>query len=96
LTESLRAFRVFQQRADQLQLELERTKKDLSLTKEELESNKVFGDKADVVSETDIMTIEPTSSVLMPAAPVATDPRSQNGRPPRAEVTLTKSHRRER
>ncbi len=94
LTESLRAFRVLQQRADQLQLELERTKKDLSLTKQELESNRVLGDETDVVSETNIMTsfsFEPTSSALVPATP---DPRRQNGRSPRAEVT--KSHRRGR
>jgi len=45
-----------QQRADQLQLELKRTKIELSSTKQELESNRVFGNKADVVSETDIIT----------------------------------------
>jgi hypothetical protein len=58
LTESLRAFQVvqLQQHPHQLQLELERTKKELSLTKQELESNRVFGNKANVVSETDIIT----------------------------------------
>ncbi|KAF8336230.1 hypothetical protein F5887DRAFT_920883 [Amanita rubescens] len=45
-----------QQRTHQLQPELERTKKELCLTKEELESNRVFGNKADIVSETDIIT----------------------------------------
>ena len=58
LTESLGAFQAIQlqQCADQLQLELERTKKKLSLTKQELESDRVHGDNADVVSETDIIT----------------------------------------
>ncbi|KAF8333709.1 hypothetical protein F5887DRAFT_675458 [Amanita rubescens] len=44
-----------QQRADQLQLELERTKKDLSLTKQGFELDGVFGNKADIVSETNII-----------------------------------------
>jgi len=44
-----------QRHADHLQAELERTKKELSLAKQELESNRVFGNKADVVSETDII-----------------------------------------
>jgi hypothetical protein len=58
LTESLGAFQAIQlqQCADQLQLELECTKKELSLTKQELESIRVHGDNADVVSETDIIT----------------------------------------
>ncbi len=58
LTESLRAFQVLllRQRTNQLQLELECIKKELSLTKQELESNRIFGNKADVVSETDIIT----------------------------------------
>ncbi|KAF8326488.1 hypothetical protein F5887DRAFT_1289009 [Amanita rubescens] len=45
-----------QEHADQLQLELERTKKELSLTKEEFEMDGAFGNKANVVSEADIIT----------------------------------------
>jgi hypothetical protein len=59
LTESLRAFQAveLQEHADQLQFELECTKKELSLAKEEFEMDGAFGNKADVVvSDADIIT----------------------------------------
>lgn len=60
MTKLLRTFQIIQRdlqkRAEELALELDRVKKELSLTKQELESNRVFTNKADPVSEADIIT----------------------------------------
>lgn len=59
MTKLPRTFQIIQRnlqyRVEELALELDRAKRELSLTKQELESTRLFTNKADAISETDIL-----------------------------------------